>query len=257
LYRYFKAKVKENIPLGSRNNLLSIKPLDPIIEPSPGQFYMIEVGTAYDPLLKRPFSYLRRSADAIQFLYAVKGKGTALMKTFQQGKIINIIGPLGNAYPELEDGHTPLLAAGGIGIASLFPLAEKLGRKAHVFYGAKCKADLLMLHELGDLGIELITCTDDCSFGMKGMVGDTLKAFVTHNKFLQARYILYACGPRPMLESVSKIAFEKGIKGYVSLEENMACGFGACQGCAVKTVNGYQRVCKEGPIFPIGEIVWT
>jgi dihydroorotate dehydrogenase electron transfer subunit len=125
-----------------------------------------------------------------------------------------------------------------------------------VIYGAKIKDDLLMLNDLKNLGNEPIIVTEDGSIGEKGTVVDALKDFLTHYSSLVPRLSLYACGPKPMLESISKIAIDKGIKGYVSLEENMACGFGACLGCAVKTVNGYKRVCKEGPVFPIEEIVW-
>lgn len=254
--RYFKAKVIENLPLNNKNNLLTLEPLDPVLEPNPGQFYMIEVGNSYDPLLKRPFSYFRRTPQSIQFLYTVKGKGTSLMKAFKKDKVINVLGPLGTGYPKPQDSYTPLLIAGGIGIASLFSLAEGLSKKYSVIYGARSKSDLLMLNELEQLGSKLITCTDDYSFGREGMVTDVLNDFLNSHFQLFNSLLLYVCGPRPMLEAVSKIAVDKGIKGYVSLEENMACGFGACLSCAVKTINGYKRVCKEGPVFPVEEIAW-
>jgi len=231
--------------------------MDQVIEPEPGQFYMIEVGNAFDPLLKRPFSYFRRTSGTIQFLYTVKGKGTSFMKEFKQGRIINIIGPLGTGYPNPKNGFTPLLIAGGIGIASIFSLAEKLAKKSCIIYGARSKDDLLMLNELGKMGAEIITCTDDCSFGKEGLVTDVLNDFINSHSTSLDSYVLYACGPRLMLEALSKISIDRGIKGYISLEENMACGFGACLGCAVKTNRGYKRVCKEGPVFPIEEIVWT
>ena len=256
MYRYFKAKVVNNLSLNSKNNLLTVEPIDPVIEPEPGQFYMIEVGNSHDPLLKRPFSYLKKTTRQIQFLYTVKGKGTSLMTNFRQGKVIHLIGPLGTGYPKPKNDYTPLLLAGGTGIASIFSLKEDLSKKAYVLYGAKNKGELLMLNELERLGDKLIVCTDDCSLGKKGMVTDGLNDFLISNLTLLSSYVIYACGPKPMLEAISKIAVDKGIKGYVSLEENMACGFGACQGCAVKTINGYKRVCKEGPVFPIEEIVW-
>ncbi len=254
--RYLRAKIINNLPLDSKNNLLTIDPLEPVINPETGQFYMIEVGNSYDPLLKRPFSYFRKTSDGIQFLYAIKGKGTSLMKDFKQGMIINIIGPLGTRYPKPKKNYIPLLIAGGIGIASLFSLVEKLSKKAYVIYGAKIKDDLLMLNDLKNLGNEPIIVTEDGSIGEKGTVVDALKDFLTHQTSLVPRLSLYACGPKTMLEAISMIAIDKGIKGYVSLEENMACGFGACLGCAVKTIYGYKRVCKEGPVFPIEEIVW-
>jgi dihydroorotate dehydrogenase electron transfer subunit len=286
LSRYFKAKITNNLPLNSKNRLLSIKPLEPIINPEPGQFYMIEVGNSYDPLLKRPFSYFRKTSESIQFLYTVRGKGTSLMKDFKQGQVINIIGPLGIGYPKPEDDCTPLLVAGGIGIASIFSFAEKLEKKAYMLYGAKCKDELLIMNELKSLAKESIICTDDGSTGKKSTVVDVLNEFLTSTSLPPTSYLIYACGPKPMLEAISKIAINNGIKGFVSLEENMACGFGACLGCAVKvksqksnpslppfskvgtTCNRggrggitksefiYKRVCKEGPVFPIEEIVW-
>jgi len=264
LSRYFSAKIINNLPLNNKTSLLSIEPSEQVINPEPGQFYMIEVGNSYDPLLKRPFSYFRKTEEGIQFLYTIKGKGTLLMKDFKQGKNINIIGPLGTGYPKPERGYIPLLVAGGMGIASIFSLVEKLSKKVYVLYGARNKDEILILDELKGLTDELIISTDDGSLGERGTVIDVLNDFLTRLSFPSrklsgfgiTRHSLYACGPKPMLEAVSKIAIDKDIKGYVSLEENMACGFGACLGCVVKTINGYKRVCKEGPVFPIEEIVW-
>ncbi|MFZ6016044.1 MAG: dihydroorotate dehydrogenase electron transfer subunit [Nitrospirota bacterium] len=271
--RYFRAKIIDNLPLNTKTSLLTIAPLEPAINPEPGQFYMIEVGNSYDPLLKRPFSYFRKISEGIQFLYTVKGKGTALMKDFKQESVINVLGPLGIGYPGPPKGYIPLLIAGGIGIASIFSLAEVLAKKAYVLYGAKSKNELLMLNELKSLGNELIISTDDGSIEAKGTVTDVLNVFLTSHFSFLTSCLLYACGPKPMLKAVSKIAIDNDIRGYISLEENMACGVGACLGCAVrvrsqksearsqrlKDFNSsliYKRVCKEGPIFPIEDIVW-
>jgi dihydroorotate dehydrogenase electron transfer subunit len=256
LSRYFKAKIINNLPLNNKNRLLSTEPLEPIINTEPGQFYMIEVGNSCDPLLKRPFSYLRKTSKGIQFLYTIRGRGTSLMKDFKQGQVINIIGPLGIGYPKPEESITPLLVAGGMGIASIFSLVEKLSKRAYVLFGAKSRDELFMLAELKDLVKKPVICTDDGSVGEKCTVADVLNNFFTSGISSPGSSMIYACGPKPMLRAISKIAFEKGIKGYVSLEENMACGFGACLGCAVRTINGYKRVCKEGPVFPMDEIVW-
>jgi dihydroorotate dehydrogenase electron transfer subunit len=273
LGRYFEAKVTGNNPVNNKTFILTIGPLGPVISPEPGQFYMIEVGGPYDPLLKRPFSYLKQTADSISFLYAVRGKGTSLMKTFMEGKIIKVIGPLGNGYPLPPENCVPLLIAGGTGIASIYSLAEKLSVKACVFYGAKCKNELFVMDDLKNIGSESFICTDDGSCGEKGTTADVLENYLIRNPKLESRNLIYACGPKPMLEAVSKIALEKGLKGYVSLEENMGCGFGACLGCAIKIRKKertakrgknkvadaefvYKRVCKEGPVFPIEDIIW-
>ncbi len=254
--RYFKAEITKNLPLNSKNNLLTLFPLEPVIDPEPGQFYMIEVSDSYNPLLKRPFCCLRKTPDNMQFLFTVRGKGTALMKEFRKGQVIHLIGPLGSGYPEARKGCTPVVIAGGTGIASLFSFIERTPDSSRVIYGAKTKDELLMLDELRKAGIRLTVCTDDCSFGEEGMVDQIFMNFLRSNESIRTSCVLYACGPRPMLRAVAAIARDNNIKGYASLEENMACGFGACLGCAVNTVKGYKRVCKEGPVFPIQEIVW-
>jgi len=220
---------------------------------------MIAVSNAYDPLLKRPFSYFKNTSDGIHFLYSVKGKGTSLMKDLKQGDIISLVGPLGTGYPTPEESSIPLLIAGGTGIASIFSLADELSQETYFLQGAKCRDEFIMTDELKELKsrpIMCMNCTEDGSFGGKGTVVDILKEFLASGSLHIGLCVLYACGPKGMLESIAKIAHNFSIKGYVSLEENMACGFGACLGCAVKTVHGYKRVCKEGPVFPIEEIEW-
>ncbi len=265
--KYIRAKITENTPVNKDHNLLALSPDDIPQRPLPGQFYMIGTDYSYDPLLKRPFSIFRETAGELQFLYRIKGKGTERMKEMKKGDTVNLLGPLGNGYPVPGKNLTPILVAGGIGIASLFPLAEKLSGNIHLFYGARTKNELLMLNELkGLVKMELIISADDGSEGTKGTVVDVLNNFFTRyspaslreagRASLVTRHLLYACGPSPMLEAVSKFATEKEIKGYISMEENMACGVGACLGCTVKTKKGYKRVCKEGPVFSAEEIVW-
>jgi dihydroorotate dehydrogenase electron transfer subunit len=248
---HFKAEIKENIPVSKNHYLLTFTPLAKTPVPLPGQFYMIGIGNSCDPLLKRPFSILTKSDDSIRILYRIKGKGTTLMKEMKTGTVINVMGPLGNSYPIPKKKHTPLIIAGGIGIASVFYLAEKLKGKAIVLYGARGKHELLMLDELRGLVKELHISTDDGSYGKKGTIIDLLNEFHVNDK-----HLIYACGPKGMIRAVSEFALEKGLKGYISLEENMACGIGACMGCAVKTLKGYKRVCKEGPVFNIKDILW-
>ena len=254
--RYFRAKVLQNIPLNNKNYLLTVKPLVRTYQPLPGQFYMIEVSERYDPLMKRPFSFFRKTSNGLQFLYTVRGKGTMLMKNFQKGKVLDIVGPLGNGYPKAENKTVPLFVAGGTGIASIYPLIEKRSKKACVLYGAQCESELLMLKDLKKTGKELFICTDDGSCGYRGTTVDFFDDFLHGTDQAISRTVLYACGPTPMLRRLARKALKKGVRGYVSLEENMACGLGACLGCAVKTTHGYKRVCKEGPVFPLEEIVW-
>ncbi|TAL22838.1 MAG: dihydroorotate dehydrogenase electron transfer subunit [Nitrospirae bacterium] len=255
--KYLIAEIKDNRPVNKNHNLLVLDSPGIPETPSPGQFYMVGIEGTNDPLLKRPFSLFREGNGEIHFLYRIKGKGTGLLRQMEKGEKVSLLGPLGNGYPLPPKNITPLLIAGGIGIASLFPLAAKLSDSAILFYGGRTGDELLMLDELKGMVKELIISTDNGSAGKKGTVIDVLNIFLTSNsQLLTSNLLLYACGPSPMLEAVSRVASEKGIKGYISTEGNMACGVGACLSCAVNTKKGYKRVCKEGPVFAIEEIVW-
>ncbi len=224
-------------------------------EPLPGQFYMLEVSKGLDPLLKRAFSLFRRTRDGFEILYRIKGKGTSILKDLKEGTVLKVLGPLGNGYPLPSDSESPVVIAGGIGIASVFSLVEKLAKKAFVFYGARAEQELFMTDALQSFYKELIVCTDDGSCGVRGTVVDVLSDFIRKRDALH-QPVIYACGPNVMLREIAKTAAANSIKAYVSLEEHMACGIGACLGCVVKTRSGYQRVCKEGPVFDASEILW-
>jgi dihydroorotate dehydrogenase electron transfer subunit len=272
LSRYFKAKIADNVPINRDYNLLTFIPLTDTIEAKPGQFYMIgcasSVGTSAeaslykgvsDPLLKRPFSLFRRTEKGFQILYRIKGKGTAMIRSIRPGSIVDVLGPLGNSYPMPAPKKTAFILAGGLGIASVFFLAERIvrsGGDAHIYYGARTETDLLMIEDLRMAAGTLSISTDDGSCGEQGCVTDVFGAFLARYPDSGTAGVIYACGPQKMLAAVSDIARERGIEAYISVEERMACGIGACLGCVIKTVNGYKRVCKEGPVFRAGEIVW-
>lgn len=253
--RYFRAEIRSNRPIHKNHNLLSLANLDAMTEPLPGQFYMLAVSKGFDPLLRRAFSLFRRTQDGFQILYRIKGKGTSILKDVKEGTILHVLGPLGNGYPMPSDSESPLVIAGGIGIASVFSLVEKLSKKAFLFYGARAQQELFMTDALESFYKELVVCTDDGSCGVRGSVVDVLSDFIKRRDALH-RPVIYACGPNVMLGEIAKTAMANGIKTYVSLEEHMACGIGACLGCVVKTKYGYQRVCKEGPVFAAEEIIW-
>ncbi|MCL5024256.1 MAG: dihydroorotate dehydrogenase electron transfer subunit [Nitrospirae bacterium] len=266
--RYFRAEIAENRPLGKDYGILTFAPSETAVEPEAGQFYMIgrcagKNGVSLipvscrdlrDPLLKRPFSFFRKTRTGYQILYRIKGKWTAMMRDMKQGSSLHVLGPLGNSYPPLPKGHTPVIVGGGLGIASVFSLAEKFAGSAYIFYGTRTTEELVMLDELKGFAKRLLISTDDGSCGAKGCITDMIRNFGGEDP--AGMYTLYACGPRAMMAALDSIAKERGMKGYVSLEENMACGIGACLGCVVKTVTGHQRVCKEGPVFDIGEVLW-
>ena len=235
-------------------------------EPTPGQFLMVKVNDAYEPLLRRPLSIHRLKGTNIELLYEVVGRATEVLSHRKPGEYLDVIGPLGNGFDyrtSYSVHRTSILIAGGMGVAPLVFLAEKLKRrstkdevrKTIVLIGARTKNEILCEREFQELGCEMKISTDDGSRGFKGKVTGLLRKILPlaiSNKPLA----IYACGPRPMLREISRISKEYNIAAQVSLEEHMACGFGACLGCAVNTKDGFKRVCKEGPVFDADEIIW-
>jgi dihydroorotate dehydrogenase electron transfer subunit len=213
---------------------------------------MISAGPFPEPLLKRPFCHFSGNGT-IDLLYRLRGKGTRLLSAMKPGADVDVLGPLGNAWPELPKGKAPVVIAGGTGIASVFPLIKSLGRKATVIYGARCGEEVLYKDELLSMSAELHLATDDGTCGIKGTVGDVLNGFFT----ISPSQYLYVCGPEIMTRAVAEEAKVRGAKGAASLEAFMAWGIGACMGCAVRTTSGYKRVCREGPVFNLHELVFA
>jgi dihydroorotate dehydrogenase electron transfer subunit len=226
-----------------------------------GQFYMLQTGSTYDPLLKRPFSVFEEKGGCLSFLYRVRGKGTSCLSSLSKGNIIQAIGPLGNGYP-LPDGDF-IAVVGGVGMASLFPLLKRFKKKAYVFYGARTKDELMFTDKIKAFSKKLFIATDDGSSGKKGLITDNLYDFLNVSRITHHALRIYACGPFAMLKKTATIALQYNMKCFVSLEEHMACGIGACLGCVAK-VNDikyndwhYERVCKEGPVFDAENIQWS
>jgi len=168
--------------------------------------------------------------------------------------MLQVIGPLGNSYPEPAGDF--IAVAGGIGFASLFAFMSKYRRQAYLFYGATKRDELVMLDEARELTKEIFITTDDGSDGRKGLITDELSDFLDRSLLIRRPSQVYACGPVPMLRALSEIARSNRLSCYISLEEHMACGIGACLGCMVKTVAGQKRACKEGPVFNIEDMIW-
>ncbi len=218
---------------------------------------MLSAGNSLDPLLKRPFSLHRWLGPDFQILYRIVGKATEILKEKKKGDVLEIMGPLGNGFPLIKRHDKPILIGGGLGIAPIFAFAETIADKKPLFFiGAKTKKELLCVDELKSIGINPIISTDNGTLGRKGLITDILEKFLARHSSLAARYSLYACGPKPMLRELSHITKKYGLRAYVALEENMACGIGACLSCVVNTKEGLKRVCKEGPVFTIEEIIW-
>lgn len=224
---------------------LKIKSPLPAAKCVPGQFFMISVPGVF---LRRPISVHDCKNGHVTFLYKAAGKGTKILSQIQTGEI-KILGPLGNGYDlKLPKNSESIIVAGGTGIASVHFLAARLKKRGTLFYGARSKEDLLCLHKFKKLGWKTVIATDDGTKGCKGFITELLETKLKNSD------TLFACGPTPMLKKVLEIAKNKGVGGFVSLEEKMACGVGNCQGCAVKIGGVNKMTCKDGPVFKIEDV---
>ncbi len=261
-----KAKIIYNKRVNHKYLYLLIREPRIAKEASAGQFLNIKVSDNVEPFLRRPFSIHRVNGVNIEVLYEVIGLATQILSQKKAGEYLDIIGPLGNGF-DYEGRRTPacrtgrkdeerILVAGGMGIAPLMFLAGKLKKtKAIVLIGAKTKNDILCEKEFKKLGCDVKIATDDGSRGFKGKVTDLLKRLLSTMDY--RLWTIYGCGPRPMLKEISRLSKECNIPAQISLEEHLACGIGACLGCVVGTIDGYKRVCREGPVFKADEIIWS
>jgi len=215
----------------------------------PGQFIMLSTTplNEYDPTNRRPFAVADTCGPYITVYYDVVGKGTKKLTRAKTGEILKVLGPLGDGYFPTENVKKAVVVAGGIGASGVSLLVKKLSElkvPTVVLYGARSKNHLSMLDWYNSLkGVEVRYYTDDGSFGKKGFPVEDLQ------KFADSESVIYGCGPKALLAFLKRFAERTGIKTYLSLDKRMACGWGVCLGCVVKTKEGYKRICKEGPVF--------
>jgi len=225
----------------------------------PGQFISIRVDDGCETLLRRPFSVHRVIGKNITILYEVLGKGTEILSQKKSAEFLDVIGPLGNGfdYRRMKDERgVAILVAGGMGVAPLIFLAEKLAKvKTLALIGAKTKKQILCEKEFEEFACKVKISTDDGSAGLKGKVSDLLKDLLRATGYKPA-VTIYACGPKPMLKEIALISKAYRIPAQISLEEHMACGIGACLGCVTNTIEGHKKVCKDGPVFLAEKIIW-
>jgi len=214
---------------------------------APGQFVNVRLDGKF---LRRPISVCDRTEGLLTLVYKVVGEGTLQMSRIAPGQELDVLTGLGNGYDLSKCGEKPLLVGGGVGIPPLFWLCRELagqGVKPVVILGFNTAAEVFFEKEFQDLGAEVLVMTADGSYGKKGFVTDGMKLLDT------AYTYLYTCGPMPMFRAVNDIL---KTSGQFSFEERMGCGFGACMGCSCKTITGYKRICKDGPVLEREEILW-
>ena len=209
-----------------------------------GQFVNIQLEGLY---LRRPISVCDWDDKTLTIVYKVVGKGTEQMSKMGPGVKLDVLTGLGNGYDLTKAGDKPVLLGGGVGVPPMYGCAKKLvelGIKPTVILGFNVKDEIFYEEEFKALGCETIVTTVDGSYGVKGFVTNALPENYTH---------FYTCGPEPMLKAVYKAT---NTSGQMSFEERMGCGFGACMGCSCKTLTGYKRICKDGPVMMKEEILW-
>ena len=217
----------------------------------PGQFVMLQPRRKeqYDPLNRRPFAVADTRGEEISIYYDVVGRGTKLLTAFGEGDNLKVLGPLGGGLFPIFPDKKALVVAGGIGASGVSLLVKKLAEekiKTVVLYGARNKDFLSMrdwYQNVAQKGVEVHFYTDDGSYGKKGFPVQDLDTFADPDT------VIYACGPKPLLRYIKEYSLKRDIEAYLSLDRRMACGWGVCLGCVVKTSKGYERVCKEGPVF--------
>lgn len=211
---------------------------------APGQFVNIQLDGMF---LRRPISVCDVQDDVLTIIYKVVGKGTAAMSQMVDGKL-DVLTGLGNGYDLSLCGDKPVLLGGGVGVPPMYLLAKQLiamGKKVSVILGFNKAQEVFYEEEFKALGCDVFVTTVDGSYGIQGFVTDALKNLeYTH---------FCTCGPEPMLKAVYKASTTSG---QMSFEQRMGCGFGACMGCSCKTLTGYKRICKEGPVMRKEEILW-
>ena len=234
-------------------------------EAKPGQFIHVRVCVQYDPLLRRPFSIhdMGRIANGVDVLYKAVGSGTRILASKQEGETVDVLGPLGRGFDFELAPRDSLVIAGGIGIAP-FPFFVRqltaVGRPVRVIAGWKTAEEIAGIEEIESFEIPVEIATEDGSYGFKGTVTDLFEEQLKNTQSQSDGIALYACGPEAMLAKVARLARLHDFPCQLSIEERMACGIGACFGCAVPGIKkdqsdpDYRLVCKDGPVFDIDEV---
>lgn len=211
---------------------------------APGQFVNIQLAGKF---LRRPISVCDWDCETLTIIYKVVGKGTEQMSAMAAGETLDLLTGLGNGYDLTLSGDKPLLLGGGVGVPPMYALAKSLAKEekaVSVILGFNKKNEVFYEEEFKALGCHVTVTTADGSYGKRGFVTDALPEDYTY---------FYTCGPEPMLKAVYRATTTSG---QMSFEERMGCGFGACMGCSCKTLTGYKRICKDGPVMKKEEILW-
>jgi len=252
-----------NTRIASDTYLMGLRSKKIATAAKPGHFVMMRVRSGIDPLLRRPFSICGAQGDDLfHILYRVVGQGTAIMADIKEGEKLSVLGPLGKGFEIHKSNQKPLLVAGGIGVAPLFFLAQSM-KSTHVqlMMGFGSASEIIPIEEDAGLSMDVSIATDDGTAGYAGPVTELLESYLKEQEANKESLSIFTCGPVPMLKKIATMALENDISCQASLETNMACGIGACQGCAIKASSdekrSYYHMCKDGPVFSVQSIDWN
>lgn len=234
--KHIKVKILENKEISKAIFKLTIKGS---FEGKPGQFYMLRAWNK-ELFLSRPISIHNLNEEKIEFLYEVKGEGTKILSKLKRYDYIEILGPLGNGFDIERIRGKVAIVSGGIGLAPMYYLVQRL-RNCEVDFYAGFRDEVYLIDEIKKLVNEIYVSTDSGEFGQKGFITDIFDP----NKY----DIILSCGPSIMTDKVIKSCISNRKRIYISQENYMACGIGACLGCTCKTNSGTKTVCKDGPVF--------
>jgi dihydroorotate dehydrogenase electron transfer subunit len=253
--KQFKSQITRNTQISADFFKMSMKWDADVQIPDPGQFLTIRVSDDSVPLLRRPFAFagFDEGVGTASIIYQKRGRGTEILAAKKAGEMIDVVGPLGNVFPVDDKQGKSIVVAGGIGLGPILFLADYLRKRdvnTNFIFGCRNKSFIPDDSDITNAFTQI--CTDDGSAGFKGNVVEYINANIKQND----KMVIYGCGPLPMLKNLYKFAESAKLTFWASLEEIMACGVGACMGCAVPTVNGYLRACKEGPVLNGRDVKW-
>lgn len=228
----------------------------------PGQFVHVRIPRLEASVLRRPFSVFKAEHGELTLLYKSVGHGTSVLAVAAAGETVSLIGPLGNGFPlDLPSERTPVLIAGGYGMAALYLLARRLPTKGVVFAGGRSAKDVLCVEDFEALGWKVHITTQDGTRGVHGLVTGPLDAWLAEGRAGHTPE-MFACGPNAMLQEIGTRAIAGGWRAWLSVDRHMGCGVGACLTCVVKLQDTdgswfWARSCKEGPVFEARQIRWN
>lgn len=247
-------KIVENRYVGDKYYLMKVKAPRAAAASKAGQFFMIKCKDSVR-VLRRPISLHNADleTETLEFYYETVGSGTKEFSKLQAGDEINIQGPLGSGFDTSLEGKKIIVVGGGMGMAPIRLLAEKLNENNSVDFigGGRDKGAVEIIKNYNLDSKQVHIATDDGSVGVKGNTVEILKEMLAKDKY----DAIYTCGPHGMMLAVADVAHKAGVHCEISLEERMACGVKACVGCSIKTKAGMKKVCADGPVFDAEEIL--